>query len=168
VAESFAEFYRAEYPKLVRFVLSRGARFDDAEDVIQEVMAQALRSWETLHNPRGWARTAASRLLIRQEVKRRRQHEIARKLGRAERADAPDSAANVDRDDRSRAHRDEVELVRRVLRELPPAQREVIAYYLDGFKPDEIAGRVGKSSATVRANLREARRRLRDRFREPD
>jgi DNA-directed RNA polymerase specialized sigma24 family protein len=48
-----------------------------------------------------------------------------------------------------------------LLRQLPAAQREAMAWYYDGYPPREIAAIVGKPAATVRSELRLARARLR-------
>src|SRR5207247_10394779 len=48
----------------------------------------------------------------------------------------------------------------RLLRILPPAQLEVMALVVDGYGPAEIAILLDKQPATVRTNLREARRKL--------
>jgi RNA polymerase sigma-70 factor (ECF subfamily) len=47
-----------------------------------------------------------------------------------------------------------------LLSALPAAQREVMAYTVDGFSPTEMAGMLGKTPEAVRANLRHARKRL--------
>jgi RNA polymerase sigma factor (sigma-70 family) len=44
---------------------------------------------------------------------------------------------------------------------LPPKQRTVFAFALDGLKPRQIAREVGLSEATVRSHLRHGRERLR-------
>lgn len=161
MAESFEEFYRADYSTLLRFVMSRGVRLQSAEEVVQDVMAEALKNWETLRNPRGWVRTAASHRLVRQEINDRRRAKVARLLGIRDRVDTSAAGRTKPEWEPSSRHAG-IEAVRAALAQLPPAQREVMAYYIDGYRPEEIAREIGKTSAAVRANLREARRRLRD------
>jgi RNA polymerase sigma factor (sigma-70 family) len=59
---------------------------------------------------------------------------------------------------------EQVGQVRAYLAGLPPAQREVMALTIDDYSPIEIAHMLGKKPETVRANLREARRRLEQMF----
>jgi RNA polymerase sigma-70 factor (ECF subfamily) len=53
------------------------------------------------------------------------------------------------------------EWVTRLLKSLPPAEREVLAFVVDGFTPQEIALLLGKTNAAVRQNLYAGRTRLR-------
>ena len=55
---------------------------------------------------------------------------------------------------------EETQYVLDVLRALPRAQREVMAWTVDGYEPAEIAELIGKNPATVRTNLRHARKAL--------
>ena len=43
---------------------------------------------------------------------------------------------------------------------LPPKQREVMAWCIDGYSPAEIAGELGADPAAVRQNLAKARKNL--------
>jgi DNA-binding CsgD family transcriptional regulator len=54
----------------------------------------------------------------------------------------------------------EVRFVLRLLAGLPPRQREVMAWTIDGYDPEEIAQLTGKNPATVRSHLRHARTSL--------
>jgi RNA polymerase sigma-70 factor (ECF subfamily) len=56
---SFPEFYRQCAPGLVAFVQWLGAGIHEADDVAQETMARAYRSWESIEHPRTWIRTVA-------------------------------------------------------------------------------------------------------------
>ncbi|MFF0043623.1 RNA polymerase sigma factor [Streptomyces mirabilis] len=53
------------------------------------------------------------------------------------------------------------QLVRALVNSLPPAQRSVFAYTLDGMPPREIAKKLQLTEATVRSHLRHGRNRLR-------
>ncbi|MFM9596568.1 sigma-70 family RNA polymerase sigma factor [Streptomyces scabiei] len=48
----------------------------------------------------------------------------------------------------------------RLLADLPPRQRQIMAWKYDGHSPAEIAEELGISSETVRASLLKARRAL--------
>lgn len=164
--DSFEQFYQAEYDNMVRYVTRLGGAAGDADDVVQEVMLQVLDHWDRLTNPRAWARRAVRHTLIRLETKWRRQGEIAEALGRSHRVDTPQTTGETHRGAEKDSYPGETAFVLRLLRRLSPAQREVMACCLDGYEPDEIASLIGKLPATVRSNLREARKTLRRLWRE--
>lgn len=153
---SFDEFFGESFAPLTRFVMRMGARTDEAEDVVQEVMFQAYRKWNTLETPRAWCYRAASTEFTKVIRRRMQEDELLRAIG----AVRTKSSSELPH---------EYEAVRGLIRGLPPAQREALAYTFDGYKPTEIAQIVGKSAEAVRANLREARKRLRQALEEkPD
>lgn len=145
---SFDEFYRKHFDQLRRFVIRMGARAEEAEEVVQEVMFQAYLKWNTIEKPLHWSYRAVKSVFIRVVTRRRREEETLRAAG-LERPVPPEPSS------------EQTERVRELLRALPPAQREVFALTHDGYTPTDIADILGKTSDTVRANLREARRRLR-------
>jgi DNA-directed RNA polymerase specialized sigma24 family protein len=55
-----------------------------------------------------------------------------------------------------------------LLKSLPPAQREVLAYMVDMFSRQEIARLLGKTEAAVRQNLCAARKKLANHLAEID
>jgi RNA polymerase sigma-70 factor (ECF subfamily) len=56
--------------------------------------------------------------------------------------------------------RDEAQAVLAALADLPPKQRQVMAWSIDGFSPAEIASALGVDPAAVRQNLAKARKNL--------
>jgi RNA polymerase sigma factor (sigma-70 family) len=56
--------------------------------------------------------------------------------------------------------RDEVHSVMAALADLPPKQRQVMAWTIDGFSPAEIARELDVDPATVRQSLAKARKNL--------
>lgn len=143
----FESFFRNEYLPVVRFVRRAGATTAEAEDAASTAMVAAYRSWAALNNPRAWVRTSALRLYIRQLERNR--VDVARAIRALA---APRYEHDRDPGEHSR--------VVAILRALPPAQLEVMALIFDGYTPAEIAELLDKSPATVRSNLRQARRRL--------
>ncbi|MGD0556307.1 MAG: sigma-70 family RNA polymerase sigma factor [Streptosporangiaceae bacterium] len=147
VVESFSAFYRESLPGLVAFLMYQGATLADASDLAQEAMTDAFRSWDVIEYPKAWTRRVASRAFLRE-------------LSRAEDpvGDMPELGALlregevIDWEERHE--------VLRLMRLLPPRQRQVLAWYFDGFKPAEIAAELGLSSDVVRANLKKARRAI--------
>lgn len=154
--ETFRDFYRAEYRALVRFAYFEGAEWEGAaEDVAQEVMAQAFQHWSSLRNPRAWVRTAAKHLVIKVIIRWQREKELGRALNSAR----THTYSSHGPDDPN-----ETKKVLAMLATLPLAQREVFALTIDGYQPSEIAELLGKPPATIRSNLREARKRARSAF----
>ncbi len=53
-AESFEDFLRRVRPRLRRLLKSSGIPLQDADDVLQEALLDALRQWETIRNMEAW------------------------------------------------------------------------------------------------------------------
>ncbi|GGL08920.1 RNA polymerase sigma factor [Mangrovihabitans endophyticus] len=151
----FDAFFRARFTQFVRFLMmSEAAQREDAEDAVEAAMLDAYRRWSRIDNPEAWVRQAARRIYVRERMRdreRRRRSLIAEQLAHPVGEDWTDGDASMI-----------VDLVRR----LPPAQREVIAYTMDFYGPSDIAQILGKSPQAVRSNLRAARRRLAELYRE--
>jgi RNA polymerase sigma factor (sigma-70 family) len=149
--EGYCEFFQKEYQPVVRFLLRVGATWEEAEDAAQEAMIRAHRTWLALDHPPQWIRKVAWRCYINSV-----QRERKRRILEAE-------AARMHREDSHEYDRLIVEhnWLIEILRDLPPRQREILAWSLDGYKPQEIAHFLDMGSATVRSNLRAIRTKLR-------
>ncbi|MEV0027843.1 sigma-70 family RNA polymerase sigma factor [Nocardia sp. NPDC050793] len=146
--EAFRAFYRDFTPKLVAFLIQHGARTVDAADIVQETMMLAWRNWSTIEHPKTWTRTVASRNLVRRIAS------ITEDLiAEPEQSALLGSSHEVD--DWVAQH----DLVREMAA-LPPRQRQMMAWTLAGYKPGEIAEQLTLDPATVRSNLRKARKTL--------
>jgi RNA polymerase sigma-70 factor (ECF subfamily) len=144
--DGFGPFFEQEFPRLVLYLVQRGAARGDAEDAAQETMWKAYDDWEKIGKPRAWIRTVAAR---------------SGHLRRIRHVPWDDAAPEPAGADGGQAAVGGFEVVR-LLRLLPDAQRDVFALHLDGFDNDEIGEIVGKRPATVRSLLRHARRRLQE------
>jgi RNA polymerase sigma factor (sigma-70 family) len=150
------EFYRNSYRPLVRDVIFAGAHHDEAEDAVSAAMVEVLERWDTIENPLAYARRAAINHTIRA-----RQRGTSRIAGRlVERGDVP----REDDLDPGLLVWEQQEWVTLLLKSLPPAEREVLAFVVDAFRPQEIARLRGKTEAAVRQNLHAARKRLAERL----
>jgi RNA polymerase sigma factor (sigma-70 family) len=147
--ESFDEFYRHELPQLIVFVRRMRATWEEAKDAAQDALVEALVRWDELTNPRVWVRVTAERKFLRQRLRLRQGIELARQPGWGVSTRYTPSAIH-----------EETEMVLEEIGQLPPAQRRVMAWSFDGYTPTEIAAIIGEDVATVRSNLRHARRRL--------
>lgn len=146
----FAEFFRAEHKKLIRFVTTMGANSDQAAEIAQETFFKALLGWDSIRTPRAWIRRVAANELTaaRRAVRRETPQETLPD------AQVPVSTAlAVELGEEGRR-------VMAALDTLPPKQREVMAWIIDGFGAAEIARELGVSPESVRQNYAKARKNL--------
>jgi RNA polymerase sigma factor (sigma-70 family) len=147
----FEVFFRARFKAMVRFlIVKEAASLADAEDAVEEAMSAAYTAWSTIGNPEAWVRQVALRALIKVRQRDRRHLAVLSAL-----ADLLPVGVWEDMGLRAEAAR-----VVELLKKLPPAQREIMAFRVDDFTPAEIAAILGKDPQTVRSNLRAARRAM--------
>nr|WP_042178721.1 RNA polymerase sigma factor [Kibdelosporangium sp. MJ126-NF4]CEL13371.1 WhiB-type transcriptional regulator [Kibdelosporangium sp. MJ126-NF4]CTQ99061.1 WhiB-type transcriptional regulator [Kibdelosporangium sp. MJ126-NF4] len=146
----FDEFFRAEFARVVAFLVKTGFSVE-AEDAAEEAMFCAYRAWWKIENPRAWVYKAAYRVALRQ---------ARRDADSMHRAVVGGWLVPAKEDRAEHAEIEENPLVVAMLKCLPDQQREVMAWYLSGFGPHEIAEAIGRQSATVRSTLRHARQKL--------
>lgn len=154
---SFSEFYRAEFSKVVAFMVMSGAGDADARDAAQEAFVAALRCWKTIASPGAWVRKTAWRAHLKRQLR------VAGEVERAARADwAP--RPDFDRLDIP----EEEKRVLRLIAKLPPRQRQVMAWHFDGYSDDEIARFTGLRNDAVAASRYQARQKLKQWWGEDD
>jgi RNA polymerase sigma factor (sigma-70 family) len=150
VTAEFETFYRHFLPMLIGFLRWQGVPLRDAADLAQETMMQAYRSWPTITHPKAWARRVASRMWARHLATACPEDPIA------DVADvSPLLLAIPDVDAWEQRH-----LVLVALDTLPPRQRQVLAWTLDGYTPTEIGAELQIEPSTVRSSLKLARRAI--------
>ncbi|MET7951524.1 sigma-70 family RNA polymerase sigma factor [Micromonospora sp. NPDC005324] len=140
-ANEYAACYQRERLPLVKFLIYRGAAPQDAFDAAQHAFVEAWRRWEQIHNPRTWLRTVAIRAVAKANqptVPLNEQYDLA------------DSAPLG-----SQVSEETMDLVA-VLRRLPPLQREIMVWTIDGFTPSEIAKELGISAEAQTRGIRAA------------
>lgn len=152
---SFDGFFRRDFARLVAFLRKAGFGPEAAEDAAAEAMAQAYRCWSSLISPSAWVRKAAFRLASNQAERHR--------TGPT-RAMAGGWLVHSCDDGEQQAEIEEQPGVLELLAQLPPRQRQVMAWRLEGFGIAEIAELMTMSEATVRSHLRHARDALRPTF----
>ena len=133
---------------LIWFVMGLGADAHSAADVAQSAFAEAFQVWDSIQHPAAWLRRVAGRLFYRQMVTRETLVDTV-----------PDQRGPLSAVSAMEL-RDEARTVLSALADLPPKQRQVMAWSIDGFTPAEIADHLGVDSSSVRQNLAKARKHL--------
>jgi RNA polymerase sigma factor (sigma-70 family) len=154
-SRSFEDFFRHEYHRTARLLLATtGLNQCEAQDMAQEAFLVMFKRWgEFSTNPsaRAFLTTVALRLA--------RKHAL-RTLPEVVIGDASDLAdALVSAEDKP-GEVEQVQLILRVLGQLPRAQATTFAHTIDGLSPAEISKVLDITPETVRSNLRHARKRL--------
>jgi RNA polymerase sigma factor (sigma-70 family) len=161
--------YRRERPRLLAFIRSRVSRPEDAEDLLQEVFAQAVESLsatEPVDNLLAWLYTVTRNRIV--DLYRRRRPALSLQT-REEEGPAleeliRDSGIDLDRE---LVRQEVLEALVDSLEELPPEQREVfLQQAVEGTTFREIAEETGVSINTLTARKRYAVRFLRHRLQE--
>lgn len=147
----FETLFEMEYGPLVGLAYTLTGRRDVAEDLVQEAMLRAYRSWGRISGydrPGAWVRRAVLNLAA---SRWRRQRTMARSLLRTTRTpDVDEPSADA-------------QAVWESVRALPRRQAEVIAlYYGCDLSVDEIAETLDCAPGTVRTHLVRARVALRE------
>lgn len=155
--EEFAAFYRDRLPALVVFLRYLGARREDALDVAQETMRKAWQGWDEIDDPPAWCRVVASRDFCDRATSREARNSSLDELDRRGRGPSPLASAEALEEVESRHD------LLRLIADLPPRQRQVLAWTYNGAAPREIADALGMRSSSVRSTLRHARAALRGR-----
>lgn len=153
-AEKIENFFRWRYRTLVALALFLGVSQQEAEDAVSATMEEMVGRWPEIRNPAAYARRAVMSNLIKAKERSRKLIHRLKERGHA----SPDAHF-----DQAMTIWENQQWVDQLLSSLPPAQREVLAYLVEGFKPAEVAILLGKTPACVRKNLQLAVERLRAR-----
>jgi RNA polymerase sigma factor (sigma-70 family) len=148
--EEFASFFQERFGKTVIFLITLGASRADAEDATQEAMLAAWRQQDAIEHAVSWLRTVAVRAYWKQAGTDRKPITLDDSMSGA-----------VTEPDLSIFTEEQLQVLY-VLRGLPPEQRTIVALRYDGATCEEIAEATGKAPATVRSNLRHARKTLKE------
>ena len=129
-----------------------GGTLHEAEEAAQTAMEEVLRRWPAINDKLPYAKRAALNAFRKARTRgleRTRQRQV--EAGGARPAAAADDNLTL---------WENTEWVMGLLTALPPRQREVMAFIVDGFSPTEIAQMLGRTPTAVRNNLRAAREHL--------
>ena len=141
--DGFSEWFRGEYPPVLRVVSLIVGDPDLAQEVTQDAFEQALRRWSKVQHherPGAWVRRVAIRRAVRTRDRRSREP-------RFDPIEPGTSPPDPD-------------LVGAVV-SLPRAQRAAVAlFYLEDRPVTEVAELMGCTESTVKVHLHRARGRL--------
>ena len=128
---------------------------DNAEDLVQEVM---LRLWDMRHNIKAEDNLKALAITImRNKFYDQCRHE--------ERNFTTDKVMEVAIEDRRAEQRDEVNLIKQIVAQLPPLQQQIFRMKeIEGYTADEIMQITGCSVDNLRKNLSRARLKIRETY----
>lgn len=145
---AFALCYEQQLTPVIRFLMRNGAGVHEAADAAQSAFVLAYEAWHTIDHPRAWLRRVAFRQLLRLRPSKEHPYAAVPDLpgGRC-----PISAVELGEQEAR---------VFEALGWLPPRQREVMAWTVDGFTPIEIAQELAITPEAVRQSLARARQNL--------
>ncbi|MCO8269383.1 sigma-70 family RNA polymerase sigma factor [Actinoplanes sp. TRM 88003] len=153
-ASEFAPFYDRMFPSLVKYGAVVWGSVSDAEDAANDALTYLYRRWYSIANKEAYARTMVTRSIgrLRRDAAWRsdRLDQAGPARPYAENDDGTTVTACVDR-----------QWIIELLAKLPPAQRAVMAGFIDQVPTADIADALGTNEAAVRKNLQLARQRLR-------
>ncbi|MFF0408588.1 MULTISPECIES: RNA polymerase sigma factor [Streptomyces] len=144
--EKFRIFYTSEMPKLVNYLKAKTRMAALAEDIAQESMIQLAKHWGEVLNPKAWTYKVAGHVLYRHQARASQKLELL-----------TDSILETPTQPPPQETLEELSDIIEVIRELPERQREVFAWYADGYSAPEIAELLNLTPSTVRSNIRHAR-----------
>ena len=146
------DLYKAEMPRLVRYLLKCFGDSDmrDAADAVQSAFAELFANWDAVRTPRAWLRTVAFRQMLRQHASAGYPLDML-----DQEPVAVPASARLEL-------REETQAVLGRMRQLPLAQRQVLALMYDEFSYSEIAQITDASEAAVRKNAERARRKMKE------
>lgn len=152
VPQEFSEFYRTEYRTLLQAAMYAGANQHEADEATATAMKEVMQHWDKLDKPLAYARRAVISNFLKEKTRsleRIRRRQVEKQAGTAESREDPCMTVWEDR-----------EWVMQMLNSLPPGQRDVMAFIVDGFTCTEIAALLGRSPVAIRQRLHHARLRL--------
>ncbi|MCX5380354.1 RNA polymerase sigma factor [Streptomyces sp. NBC_00091] len=147
--DDFDTLYIKEMRAVTVHLMYRGATAYEAADAVHEAFIELLPDrWRTIAHPRAYLRTVAWTKYLRQAHHRESPEDPV--------PDRPGGTCPV----REVILTETQQRILAAVQQLPPAQREVIAWQLDEFEYAEIARFTGKKETALRTNAKRGRERL--------
>lgn len=128
---------------------------DNAEDLVQEVM---LKLWDIRSQLEAEGNIKALAITImRNKFYDQCRHE--------ERSVTTDKVMEIPIEDQRTEHRDEVNLIKKIVEQLPPLQQQIFRMKeIEGYTAEEIMQITGCSADNLRKNLSRARLKIRETY----
>jgi RNA polymerase sigma-70 factor (ECF subfamily) len=148
-AAAAEELFNSCYPRLAGWVRRLVDDDDTAHEIASEAFTRLLSRWSTLDNPQSYLYMIATNLVRDHWRKTERERRAMRAVTASAATDhAPSPAADVD--------------VRQLIQGLPTRLRNAfLLHYYAGFAIREVAVMLGRPEGTVKADLFQARAKLR-------
>lgn len=149
--DSFAEIYRDYFPAAARLARSLTRDGHAADDIAAEGLLRVWRHWEAgaVRQPWGYIRKTVHNETITRARKSVREQALVNRCEAPTEARFEDAVANR-------------EVVRNLLGQLPPRQREILELrFLEDLSERETARRLGVSTGAVKSGASRALARLR-------
>jgi RNA polymerase sigma-70 factor (ECF subfamily) len=148
-AAAAEELFNSCYPRLAGWVRRLVDDDDTAHEIASEAFTRLLSRWSSLDNPQSYLYMIATNLVRDHWRKTERERRAMRAVTASAAADhAPSPAGDVD--------------VRQLIQGLPTRLRNAfLLHYYAGFAVREVAVMLGRPEGTVKADLFQARAKLR-------
>ena len=150
------ELFSSSYPRLAGWVRRLVDDDETAHEIASEAFTRLLARWSTLENPQSYLYMIATNLIRDHWRKTERERRALRTV-----------TASASRDPVS--HPDEDVDVRNLIQDLPQRMRNAfLLHYYAGFGVREVATLLGRPEGTIKADLFQARNRLKATMGESD
>jgi RNA polymerase sigma-70 factor (ECF subfamily) len=146
----FEALFNSQYPRLAGWVRRLVDDEETAHEIASEAFTRLLARWTSLDNPQSYLYMIATNLVRDHWRKTERERRAMRVLGAGASAD------------RLACHPDQDVDVRQLIQSLPLRLRNAfLLHYYAGFGVREVAAMLGRPEGTIKADLFQARARLR-------
>ena len=143
------DLFNACYPRLAGWVRRLVDDDDTAHEIASEAFTRLLSRWSALDNPQSYLYMIATNLVRDHWRRTGRERKALRAVGAPSPDDAHYPAQDVD--------------VRALIQSLPDRLRQpFLLYHYGGFPVREVASLLNRPEGTIKADLHQARARLRD------
>jgi RNA polymerase sigma-70 factor (ECF subfamily) len=143
-----AELFNSQYPRLAGWVRRLVDSEETAHEIASEAFTRLLARWSRVENPHSYLYMIATNLVRDHWRKMERERRAMRTAAASASQEQPGPGPDVD--------------MRELIQGLPPRMRNaLLLHYYAGFSVREVASMLGRPEGTIKADLYQARARLR-------
>jgi RNA polymerase sigma-70 factor, ECF subfamily len=147
-SDASAELFNSQYPRLAGWVRRLVDNDETAHEIASEAFTRLLARWSRLDNPQSYLYMIATNLVRDHWRKMERERRAMRTAAASASDEQPGPDPGVD--------------MRQLIQGLPPRMRNaLLLHYYAGFSVREVAVMLGRAEGTIKADLYQARVRLR-------